>query len=231
MAEQKPMDPAEERYQYIGFERFPGKVDPFWKNDDERKSYVSGLKDQIGSIYRNSVVYSDVLTPVDRWMIMLVAVLMIVAPFLPWMRAHTLYGPESFGGITGLFGLGGFWFYVEKIDGWVIPFSVYLLAAMAALSLILGVMVLLAVFGKAPNQDVYLQKVKRALRLNGIGVGLFLVIILFSLIGQRIPFGQHLGIEEIGARYSIVSFINLSHAGLWLSVFGFVLNFNKSKDL
>lgn len=231
MADQQNLDPVDERYRFIGFEVYPTKTGPFWKSEDERKSYVASIKQQIGSIYRNSVVYSSVITRVDRLFIIIASVVMIVAPFLPWMRAHTLYGPVSFGGITGLLNLGGFWFYVDKMGGWVILLTVYLLAAMAVLSVVLGVFVLITIFGKASSEEAYAKKLKKVLRLNAIGFLLFLAIVLLGLIGQRIPFGQHLGIEELGPRYTIVTFVQLAHIGMWLSVFAFIINFNKSKEL
>lgn len=231
MADEKNLDPVDERYRYIGFEVYPTKTGAFWKSDDERKSYVESIKKQIGSIYRNSVVYSSVMTPVDRFFIIAASIVMIIAPFLPWMQASTLYGTVNFGGITGLMNLGGFWFYVEKMDGWVIPLTVYLLAAMAVLSLVLGALVLATVFGKAPSEEAYAQKMKKVLRLNGIGFLMFLVLVLLGLIGQRVPFGQYLGIEELSGRYSIVTFVQMAHIGMWLSVFAFIVNFNKSKEM
>lgn len=231
MAEQKQVDPADDRYRYIGFEVFGSKTDPFWRNEDERKGYIAGLKQQIGSVYRNSVVYSTVISQTDRIFIIIASAMMIIAPFLTWMKATTLYGPASFNGILGLFDMGGFWFYVQKMDGWVIPTSIYLMAAMSVISLLLGIFVLLTLFRKAPSEDAYIQKLKSVLRLNAIPFGMFLLVVLLSLIGQRIPFGQYLGIEEIGARYSVVTLVQLSSAGFWLSVFGFILNFNKSKEI
>jgi len=117
------------------------------------------------------------------------------------------------------------------MDGWAIPLSVYLMAAMAVISLVLSVLVLLTLFHNAPSEDVYVQKLKSVLRLNAIPFGIFLLIVLLSLIGQRIPFGQYLGISEIDSRYSVVTLVQLSSAGFWLSVFGFILNFNKSKEI
>ncbi len=116
MAEQKQIDPADDRYRYIGFEVFGSKDDPFWRNEDERKSYIAGLKEQIGSVYRNSVVYSNVVSKVDRIFIIIASAMMIIAPFLTWMKATTLYGPASFNGLLGVLNMGGFWFYVQK-DG------------------------------------------------------------------------------------------------------------------
>lgn len=231
MAEQKQLDPGEDRYRYIGFEVFGSKTDPFWRNEDERKNYVAGLKQQIGSIYRNSVVYSNVVSKTDRIFIIIASAMMILAPFLTWMKATTLYGKVSFMGLLGVFNMSGFWFYVQKTGGWVIPATVYLLAALAVVSLILGAMVLMTLFRKAPSEEVYLQKLKSVLRLNAVPFVMFLLVILLSLIGERIPFGQYLGVQEIDSRYSIVTFIQLSSMGLWLSVFGFILNFNKSKEI
>lgn len=231
MAEEKQLDPADDRYRYIGFEVFGSKTDPFWRNEDERKNYVAGLKQQIGSIYRNSVVYSNVVSKTDRIFIIIASAMMILAPFLTWMKATTLCGKVSFMGLLGVLNMSGFWFYVQKTGGWVIPATVYLLAALAVVSLILGAMVLMTLFRKAPSEEIYLQKLKSVLRLNAIPFVMFLLVILLSLIGERIPFGQYLGVQEIDSRYSIVTFIQLSSMGLWLSVFGFILNFNKSKEI
>lgn len=231
MAEQKQIDPADDRYRYIGFEVFGSKDDPFWRNEDERKGYIAGLKEQIGSVYRNSVVYSSVISQTDRIFIIIASAMMIIAPFLTWMKATTLYGPVSFNGILGIFNMGGFWFYVQKMGGWIVPLTVYLLAAMAIISLLLGVLVLVTLFRKAPSEDVYIQRLKSVLRLNAIPFGIFLLVIILSLFGQRIPFGQYLGVNEIDSRYSVVTLVQLSSVGFWLSVFGFILNFNKSKEI
>lgn len=231
MAEQKQIDPTDDRYRYIGFEVFGSKTDPFWRSEDERKGYIAGLKEQIGSVYRNSVVYSQIISQTDRVFIIIASAMMIVAPFLTWMKATTLYGPVSFTGITGIFSMGGFWFYVQKVGGWVIPVTVYLLAILAAISLILGILVLATLFSKAPSEEIYVQKLKRILRLNAIPFGLFLLVVVISLIGQRIPFGQYLGVHEIDSHYTVVTLVQLTSIGFWLAVFGFILNFNKSKEI
>ncbi len=229
MAEEKQVSP-DERYRYIGFEVFADKPRGFWKNDEERKSYIEQVKAELGSLYRNSVVYASVISKVDRIFITVASIMMILAPFLPWFRVKTLYGSESFMGITGLFSLGGFWFYVSKMGGMVVPLSIYLLALLVFLSLALGIWTLLTVYGKAPSQEVYLAKLKKVLKLNVIPLGVFLLIILLSLIGQRVPFGPYLGIEDLTSRYSVVTFIQFSSVGLWMSFFGFMLNVNKAKE-
>ncbi len=229
MADEKQVNP-EERYRYIGFEVFGDKPQKFWQNDDERKSYIQRVKAEIGSLYRNSVVYASVISRTDRIFIIIASALMILAPFFPWMSVKTLYGSESFLGITGLFSMGGFWFYVSKMGGMIVPLSLYLLALLAYLSLVFGVWTLLTVFSKAPSQEAYLAKLKKVLRLNMIPAIVFLLIVLLGLIGQRIPFGPYLGIDGLGGHYSIVTLIQFSSIGLWMSFFGFMLNFNKSKE-
>lgn len=229
MAEEKQVNPNE-RYRYIGFEVFSDKPQSFWKNDEERKSFIQQFKAELGSIYRNSVVYASVISRVDRIFITVASVMMILAPFLPWFRVKTLYGSESFLGITGLFSMGGFWFYVSKMGGMVVPLSIYLLALLSFLSLALGVWTLLTVYGKAPSEEIYLAKLKKILRLNMIPLAVFLVIILLGLVGQRIPFGPYLGIQDLGGHYSIVTLIQFSSVGLWMSFFGFMLNVNKAKE-
>jgi hypothetical protein len=229
MAEEKEVNPSE-RYQYIGFEVFGDKPQSFWKNDEERKSYIQQVKAEIGSLYRNSVVYASVISMVDRIFITVASIMMILAPFMPWFRVKTLYGSESFLGITGLFSMGGFWFYVSKMGGMIIPLSIYLLALLAFLSLGFGVWTLLTVYSKAPTQEAYLAKLKKVLKFNIIPLSVFLLIVLLGLIGQRIPFGSALGIEDLSGQYSIVTLIQFSSVGLWMSFFGFMLNFNKSKE-
>jgi hypothetical protein len=230
MAEEKQVNPNE-RYRYIGFEVFGDKPPGFWKNDEERKSFIQQFKAEVGSLYRNSVVYASVISRVDRIFITVASVMMILAPFLPWFRVKTLYGSESFLGITGLFSMGGFWFYVSKMGGMVVPLSIYLLALLSFLSLGFGVWTLLAVYGKAPSEEIYLAKLKKTLRLNMVPLAVFLVIILLGLIGQRIPFGPYLGIQDLGGHYSIITLIQFSSVGLWMSFFGFMLNVNKAKEI
>lgn len=222
---------GDERYQYIGFEAFGAKAGSFWKSDDERQSYISRVKEQVGSIYRNSVVYSTAISLTDRAFIAIASLAMIISPFLPWFSVRTIYGTESFTGLMGFFNREGFWFYVEMMDGWVIPTTAYLLVAMALLSLVLGVLGLASLFMKAKTEAAYVGRVKTILRLNVIPFLIFLAIIVVGMITQRIPFGQHLGVFDLGGRYSIVTFVQFSSFGFWIAVFGILLNFNKSREL
>ena len=229
MADEKQVSP-DERFRYIGFEVFGDKPRGFWQNDEDRKTHIQRVKEELGSIYRNSVVYSSVISGVDRIFITVASILMILAPFLPWMRVKTLYGTVSFLGVTGIFGLGGFWFYVSKMGGMVVPLTIYLLALLTYLSLAFGVWTLLTVYSKAPTQEIYLAKLKKVLRLNMIPLAVFLLIVVLGFFGQRIPFGQYLGIQDLSGHYSIVTLVQFSSVGLWMSFFGFMLNFNKSKE-
>jgi hypothetical protein len=230
MAEEKNVKP-EERYQYIGFEIFGPKPPSFWTSEEERKKYIASVKAQIGSIYRNSVVYSSVITRIDRIFILIASALLIIAPFLTWIKVHTLYGPVSYTGLFGIFNRSGYWFYVKKMDGSVVPLTVYLLAVMALASLFFGVWTLQTVYRKAASETIYLARLKKTLKMSLYPFMLFLFIVLLGLIGQRIPFGNSLGISELHGSYSIVTLIQFSSAGLWMAVFGFLLNFSKSKDL
>ncbi len=222
---------GDERYQYIGFEAFGSKVGNFWKSDNERQSYVERVKGQVGSIYRNSVVYSTAIGATDRIFIVIASLAMIIAPFLTWFSVKTIYGPETFSGLLGFFNRDGFWFYVEKMDGWVIPTTVYLLAAMAALCIILGILGLAAPFLKAKSEAAYVGRVKSILRLNLIPLLIFLAIIVLGIVTQRIPFGEHLGVYDLGSRYTVITLIQFSSYGFWIAFFGMMLNFNKSREL
>jgi hypothetical protein len=230
MAEEKNVKP-EERYQYIGFEVFGPKSPSFWSSEEERKKYIASVKAQIGSIYRNSVVYSSVISRVDRIFILIASAMMIIAPFLTWINVSTLYGPVSFTGLFGIFSRSGYWFYVQKMDGSIIPLTIYLLALLALASLAFGVWTLLTLYRKAASETIYLERLKKTLKMSFYPFLLFLLIVLLGMIGQRIPFGSSLGINDLGNSYSIVSLIQFSSAGLWMAVFGFLLNFNKAKDL
>jgi hypothetical protein len=72
---------------------------------------------------------------------------------------------------------------------------------------------------------------KNILRLQSIPFIIFLVVVLLGLVTQKIPFGRHLGIEGLSGRYTIVDFVQFSSYGLWLAIFGFIMNLNKSKEL
>ncbi|MCK4857052.1 MAG: hypothetical protein KAT58_03695 [candidate division Zixibacteria bacterium] len=230
MTEQNQIS-EEERYKYIGFETFGRKTRPFWRDEEERESYVEGIKKQLGSVFRNSVVYSEVMGLSDRIAITIASLVMIVAPFLVWMKVDTLYGTASFSGITGFLNMEGFWFYVEMIGGSVIPLTVYLTTVLAYLSVLFGVLTLVFLFLKARTQENYIRRLKSVLRLQAIPFIIFLAIIVLGLIGQRIPFGSHLGVDGLSASYSIVTFIQFSSIGFWLAIFGLIMNFNKSKEL
>lgn len=230
MSEQQEIN-EQERYKYIGFETFGKKVRPFWKSDDDRKKQIESLKSQLGSVFRKSVVYSEVISLTDRVFITLASLAMIVAPFLVWFKADTIYGPASFTGLTGITNLSGFWFYVQMMGGSVIPVTAYLTAALAYLSLLFGVLTLVFLYLPAKSRESYVIRMKTILRAQLIPFLIFLAIILLGLISQKIPFGRFLGVEGLGGRYTIVTFVQFSSIGFWVAIFGFVLNFNKSKEL
>lgn len=223
----------EERYQYIGFESFGKKVKPFWKNNEERAEHLKKLHEleSEGTVFRKSVVMASVMGLSDRIAIAVASLIMIVAPFLPWIKADTIYGPVSFTGFTGLMHLDSFWFYVELMGGKVIPVAIYLTAAVAYLSIFFGIVTLVVLFMKAKSIEAYAKRLKSVLRLQIYPFLIFLAIIIVSLIGQRIPFGEYLGIYGLGDNFNMVTFLSFTSFGLWLAIFGFLLNFNKSKEL
>ncbi|MFH2055770.1 MAG: hypothetical protein ABIJ61_07425 [bacterium] len=230
MAQEQQLE-EEERYQYIGFEAFGKKVKPFWKTGDERAAYLKELRAQEGSVFRKSVVYGNILSLSDRVTVTLASLLMIVAPFLAWFKVDTIYGPVSFSGITGVMHLDGFWFYVELIGGKIIPLAVYLTAALAYLSLVLGVLTLVALFLKSSSIEVSARRLKNILRLQIYPFLLFLGIIIVTAVGQQIPFGEHLGVYGLSGHFGMGTYLGFTSIGIWLSIFALLLNFNKSKEL
>lgn len=230
MAEQNRVN-EDERYQYIGFERYGKKTKPLFKNEDDRKRHIQNLKEQAQSVFRKSVVFSEVVSLSDRIAVTIACLVMIVAPFLVWFNVHTLYGPVSFAGITGINHLSGFWFYVEMMGGNVIPWTVYLLAALAYLSILFGIVTLIFLYLPAKTKEAYAGRLKAILRIQMIPFLIFLAVIVLGLVGQRIPFGTHLGIQGLGHSYNVITLIQFSNIGFWLAIFGFIMNFNKSKEL
>jgi hypothetical protein len=221
----------EERYQFIGFERFGKKSKPLFKDDEERQRHVANVKNTTGSVFRNSVIYAESISLVDRAMITIASLVMVIAPFLVWFKAATLYGPVTFTGLTGIMNTGGFWFYVEMMGGSIIPLTVYLTTVMAYLSVLFGIMTLVFLFLPAKSEAGLVSRLKMVMRAQLVPVFIFLAIIVIGLVGQRIPFGPHLGIDGLGRNYSIFTFVQFSYIGFWLSLFGFIINFNKSKEL
>lgn len=221
----------EERYQYIGFEAFGKKVKPFWKNDDERAAHLKVLQAQEGSVFRKSVVYGSILSLSDKITVAVASLILIVAPFLTWFKANTIYGPVSFSGITGIMNLDGFWFYVELMGGNIIPLTVYLTTALAYLSLLLGLAGLVMLFMKAKTIEGSAKRLKNVLRLQIWPCLLFVGIIIIAAIGQNIPFGEHLGVYGLGRHFGMGTYLGFTSVGIWLTIFALLLNFNKSKEL
>jgi hypothetical protein len=230
MAQQQQVS-EEERYQFIGFEAFGKKVKPFWKNDQERDEHLKVVHSQEGSVYRRSVIYGSILSLTDRVTVAIAGLILVVAPFLAWFKVDTIYGPVSFSGATGLMNLDGFWFYVELMGGNIIPIAIYLTAALAYLSLILGVLTLGALFLKADSIEASARRLKSILRLQIYPFLLFLGIIVVTMVGQQVPFGEHLGIHGLTGHFGMGTYFGFTSIGIWLSIFAFLLNFNKSKEL
>jgi hypothetical protein len=91
----------EERFKYIGFGVYPGKVGNIFKSEEERRSLVERVRAKLSrsqSEVRDGCTLLEVrLSPVEKGFLTAAAVALIVALFIPWFSGYTPISYEEIG--------------------------------------------------------------------------------------------------------------------------------------
>lgn len=86
----KPITDAQ-RFKYIGFEVFPGKVKDLFKSDAEREKYIGGVrqKRESGETLRdNCTLLEERVSTTDRMVLTLASVIIFATLFIPWYSVY-----------------------------------------------------------------------------------------------------------------------------------------------
>jgi hypothetical protein len=224
----------EERFRYIGFDVYPEKPKKFWKDEAEEKKYLEEVKKRkpgLSSMEREySLVSASVFSGVDRMVMMISSVLLIIAFILPWFSLSVKdgilrYNPFGYIGKLGLI-LG-----YSAFGGSLVVFFALIVLLFMFTSLAYGILSLVAVVKMKGENKKYHQKLKKTLRLGFLPLGLWLVLLIISMIGVQTPFLSGSGIKPLGENFNVIAFLTTSSYGLWLTLCCLIVNSFKANDL
>ncbi len=230
MGDKKP-DP-DAIYKFLGFDVYPGKVEDFWKSDNEKKHFVRQVKARNGQI---SVLDRDTallniksMTATDRIISLIGGAILIIAFFLPVYSINPSGRSISGSGISYFLNLpfiGGYaaWGGAGFIITMII-FSFLLLSCPAA-----GVLNILGILNK--NQgDKYLETVKKYSRFTYVPILLYPVLFAVLIFGGPHPFGS-LGVGGLGETLNLTAIFTLTGIGFWLNIIGLALGFAQARGI
>lgn len=85
-------DLAEERFKYVGFEVYPGKIDDIFSSEDERKSLISRVMAKFnhseGEVRDRCTLVEERISRGERNFLTVLSVLMIISIFFPWFSGY-----------------------------------------------------------------------------------------------------------------------------------------------
>ncbi len=230
MGDKKPDSDA--IYKFLGFDVYPGKVENFWKSDDEKKHFVRQVKARNGQI---SVLDRDTallniksMTIVDKAISIIGGAILILAFFLP------VYSIDPSG--RGISGSGISYFlnlpFIAGYAAWggivmvltIIIFSLLLISCPVA-----GVLNILGVLNKNKG-DKYLETVKKYTRFTYVPILLYALLFIILIFGAPHPFGS-LGVSGIGETLNLLAIFTLTGIGFWLNIVGLILGFAQARGI
>lgn len=94
---QKTFNP-DERFKYLGFEIYPGKIGSIFKSDSERESWIERVrqKRKTSTRVREHNTLEEVrVTSLERIVLTITSVLLVVSLFFPWFSGYREYEVES----------------------------------------------------------------------------------------------------------------------------------------
>lgn len=242
MAEEKDERPKsggesspEDRYRYIGFNVFPAKAPEFWKSEEERKTHLEKVRETHGRFVpltrSNSLVAARAISGFERWTLICTSLLMAISPLLPWFSFTRGTETLSYSGISVLMHAGSVHGYLALGPG-LLSTSFYMLLALMLVSSALGIAALVFLFsGGAGASENYLTRLHKIMTWHYLPILGWFVFFGMAMLPTTLPYGQSLGLAEVGNEYGMGALTAASSAGLWIPVGALWVNAIKGNDL
>ena len=223
----------EERYRYIGFNVFPGKAQEFWKTDEERKAHTEKIRETGGKFVpltrSNSLVAARAMSPFERWTLVVTSALMAASPFLPWFSFTRGTETLSYSGISLFMHMGSVTGFLSLGPG-LLSTSFYMLLALMLLSSALGCASLFMLFAGG-GTDESLARLHKLMNWCYLPIAGWMVFFCLAMLPTELPYGQSLGLAEVGNEYGMGALAAASSLGLWIPVGALWVNAIKGNDL
>ncbi len=222
------------RYRYIGFDIFPKKPTDFWKDEEEKRKHLERLREERSQGTRlereHSLMQVSVFSRTERIILSIASLLLVLSLFVPWfsVRGENLH--TTYTGLGFILKLGVFFGYAP-LGGFVVSVFLVLLLLIILSSFGVGVLTLLSIYKKHNDQESHLASLKRALKMGLIPLGMWVILIVISIVGMPTPFAAVLGVEGWNDSFNLVNFVALSSYGTWFCLPCLIVNCVKISDL
>lgn len=219
-------------YRYLGFDVHPGKIDDFWKSDDEKKRFVRQVNardGQISILDRDTAILNiKSMTAIDKAVSIVGGAILVLAFFLP------VYSIDPSG--RGISGSAISYFlnlpFIGSYAAWggiVMVLTMIIFALLLLSCPVAGVLNILGVLNKNKG-DKYLETVKKFNRFTFIPILLYALLFIILLLGGPHPFGS-LGISGLGESLSLLAIFTMTGVGFWLNIVGLIVGFAQARGI
>jgi hypothetical protein len=233
MGEEKKSTKRKEvdRYQYIGFDVFPGKAKEFWRSGEEKELYLGKTKKGRKREERDhSLVYVNIFTGVEKMILSISSLIIVVSFFLPWFvleKGSIALRYSALGYILNF----GFLSNYSALCGGLAGLFITLLLITLILSFLSGIGTLYFLYRRPNPIEKYYRSLKRMLFFNYLPIVLWIITVVISIIGFPSPFGSAFGVKEISEHFSFISLVTATSFGMWLTLACLIINVWKVTDL
>lgn len=230
MANKEPN--TDDMVKYLGFGIHPGKIEEFWKSDEEKKQYLEGVKARGGEVSildrDSSLLNVRLMSPVDRAISLFGSFLLIISFLLPVYSFTVQDRYISGNAISYLLNLGFLGSYAST-GGFIMILALVIFAAILIANPVVGVLNIMGLLNKNKGYE-YLERVKKTNRYYLILLGLYVLLMLVLLIGAPQPFGAAAS-EALGDSINLSAIFKLTGLGFWLGIAGLAIGFAQSRGI
>lgn len=226
---------AEDRYRYIGFDVYPGRIREFWKSDAERTSYLQRVKETAGRFIplsrANSFVSTSEISLTERIILTISSFLLLAAPFLPWFSFTRGTETFSYSGISVALGSGAILGYLSMGAG-TLTVSFILMLVLMLLSMIVGLTTLLVLhIGTADTTGAYVARLRRILTWHYLPILGWVAFFTFAATPTPFPFAESLGLNQLESTFDMGSLAASASVGFWIPFAALWVGAIKGNDL
>jgi len=225
MADKQPT--ADDIIKYLGYGVHPGKIDDFWKSEEEKKQYLQRIKAmgaQQSAFDRETAILNVIpITGVDKVIGFIGSILLIISFFMPVYSFTVNPGGETARQISG--SAISFFINLPLIGGYaswgggVMIWALVIFGAILVACPIVGVLNILGLINKQKGEG-YFQAIRDYSRYAFIPLFLYILLFVVLLFGTPHPFGS-LGV--FGDSFNLTAIFRLTGIGFWLNIAGLAI--------
>ena len=226
------------RYRYIGFNVYGSKVREYFKNDEEKKKYEISVeeynKTHYAPIRSGTAVRANLLSLQDRIVLTIASLGLVIGSLMTWFKIESIYGTLTTSGILSFTAVSSISDILARFNP-MLPNLPYVFSGIAVLSLIFGILSLIAMYLPAKDMEQRAARLKHLLGWQYLPIVLWIGVFIYLTVGLDIPMGDEVAniymIKGLGSKFNIITFWVMAQPALWLTFAGHIVNAVKSNDL